>query len=66
LFGADVQEETRNRLNSASDPKKLLLAAVGQIAPIRNEIAHVREVDGDRLLRASVACADVLQLVQRR
>jgi hypothetical protein len=64
LFGADVQQETRSRLNTTSDPKKLLLAAVGQIAPIRNEIAHVREVDGDRLLRASVACADVLELVQ--
>jgi hypothetical protein len=41
-----------------------LNAAVTQIAPVRNEIAHVREVDPDRLMRASVACADVLRILQ--
>ena len=41
-------------------------AAVDQIAPVRNEIAHVREIDRDRLLRASVACADVLEMLQGR
>jgi hypothetical protein len=38
--------------------------AVGQIASVRNEIAHVREVGADRLLRASVACADVLEMLR--
>ena len=34
------------------------------IAPVRNEIAHVREIDRDRLLRASVACADILEMLK--
>ncbi len=63
LFTADVQQETRRRLGNPPDLKQRLLAAVDQIAPVRNEIAHVREVDRDRLLRASVACADILQML---
>ncbi len=59
LFASDVQQEARTRFTGAQDPKQRLLAAVSQIAPVRNEIAHVREIDQDRLLRASVACADV-------
>jgi hypothetical protein len=46
------------------DGKQRLQSAVGQIAPVRNEIAHVREVDRDRLLRASVACTDVLEMLK--
>jgi len=42
------------------------LAAVNQIAPVRNEIAHVREIDRDRLLRASMACADVLEMLKAK
>jgi hypothetical protein len=42
------------------------LLRYGQIVPVRNEIAHVREVGRDRLLRASVACADVLEMLQGR
>ena len=66
LFEPDVQQETRGRFSKAQDPKQRLLAAVSKIAPVRNEIAHVREVERDRLLRASVACADVLEMVQGR
>ena len=40
------------------------MTAISQIAPVRNEIAHVREIDPDRLLRASVACADVVDLLK--
>jgi hypothetical protein len=64
LFAPDVQQEARSRFSGAQDPKQRLLAAVGQIAPVRNEIAHVREIDPDRLLRASVACADVLDTLK--
>jgi hypothetical protein len=64
LFTADVQQEARSRISGPQDAKQRLLAAVSQIAPVRNEIAHVREVERDRLLRASVACADVLEMVQ--
>ena len=65
LFTADVQQETRRRLGGPPDVKQRLHSAVDQIAPVRNEIAHVREVDRDRLLRASVACADILQMLGR-
>ncbi|TXL80417.1 DUF262 domain-containing protein [Vineibacter terrae] len=66
LFSKDVQQEARARFSRAEDPKQRLLAAIGKIAPVRNEIAHVREVDRDRLLRASVACTDVLEMLQGR
>jgi hypothetical protein len=64
MFATDVQQEARTQFSGAQDPKQLLLAAVNQIAPVRNEIAHVREVSHDRLLRASVACADVLEMIK--
>ena len=47
------------------DPRELAsIWLVVQIAPVRNEIAHVREIDPDRLLRASVACADVVDTLR--
>jgi hypothetical protein len=64
LFTADTQQEARLRFGGASDVKQRLISATEQIAPVRNEIAHVREVDRDRLLCASVACAHVLKMVQ--
>jgi hypothetical protein len=63
LFAEDVWQEARGRFGGAQDAKQRLQAAVSQIAPVRNEIAHVREVERDRLLRASVACADVLEML---
>jgi plasmid stabilization system protein ParE len=66
LFASDAWQDARHRLGGVPDPKQRLQSAVGQIAPVRNEIAHVREVDRDRLLRASVACADVLGMLQER
>jgi hypothetical protein len=66
LFAADTWQDFRRRLIDASDIKQRLESAIGQIAPIRTEIAHVREVDPNRLQRASVACADVLDMLQRK
>jgi hypothetical protein len=66
LFTADVWPEARGRFGGAQDAKQRLQASVSQIAPVRNEIAHVREVERDRLLRVSVACADVLGMLQDR
>ena len=60
LFTNDTQQEARSRLGGVKDAKQRLLAAIEQIAPVRNEIAHVREVSQDRLMKASVACGDVL------
>jgi hypothetical protein len=64
LFAADVWQGARGRFVGAQDAKQRLQAAVSQIASVRNEIAHVREIERDRLLRASVACADVLEMLQ--
>ena len=49
--------------DGAADAKQLLQVAIAAIAPVRNEIAHVREVAPDRLLKATVACGDVLGLL---
>jgi hypothetical protein len=51
LFATDAWQDARHRFGGAPDGKQRLQSAVGQIAPVRNEIAHVREVDSDRLLR---------------
>lgn len=37
--------------------------AVSAIAPVRNDIAHVREVDRERLMRATLAAADIKKAV---
>jgi hypothetical protein len=65
LFQSHVQQETRTRLGGGPDVRQRLTAAVAQIAPVRNEIAHVREVSPERLMRASVACADTLELLRQ-
>jgi hypothetical protein len=64
LFAADTWQDARLRFGGAPDAKERLSSAISQIAPVRNEIAHVREVDRDRLLRTSVACADVLKMLK--
>jgi hypothetical protein len=66
LFATDVWQDARHRFRGAQNGKELLQSAIGQIAPVRNEIAHVREVDHDRLLRAQVACTDVLKMLRDR
>ena len=64
LFAGDVWEATRSRLSDGPELKKRLQSALGEIAPVRNEIAHVREVEQPRLLRASLACTDVLEMLR--
>jgi hypothetical protein len=64
LFSGDVWKDARGRLAEVPDAKQRLQAALSEIAPVRNEIAHVREVDRDRLLRANVACGDVLKILK--
>jgi hypothetical protein len=66
LFAPDSQQTTRQRLGGSQDVKQRLQSAIENIAPVRNEIAHVREVGQGRLVRASVACADVLEILQPR
>lgn len=64
LFANDAWSETRRRLGGRDDVRRKLQESVDAIAPVRNEIAHVREVDRTALLRASVACDDLLAMVQ--
>ncbi len=64
LFSADVWPKARDRFSGKPDVKQQLQSALSQIAPVRNEIAHIREVHPDRLLRATVACNDVLELIE--
>jgi len=66
LFATEVWQDARHHFGGAPDAKQRLQSAVAQIAPVRNEIAHVREVDRDRLLRASLACTDVLEMLKGR
>lgn len=66
IFASPVWPDARRRLGDAPDLKQRLQSAISRIAPVRNEIAHVREVERDRLLSASVACADVLELIKRK
>ena len=63
LVREDVWPTVRPKLRGDGDVKAKLRAAIEQIMPVRNEIAHVREVSSDRLQRASVACADVLSMI---
>jgi hypothetical protein len=64
LFAAEVWQDARKHFGDARDVKQRLQSAISQIAPVRNDIAHVREVNRDRLLRASLACTDVLGMLQ--
>lgn len=66
LSSTDVWQEARLRLGGAQADKRQLRAAVDNIAPVRNAIAHVREVPPEVLQRASVACTDVLNMLQRK
>jgi hypothetical protein len=66
LFEGEIWQTARRHFGDTKDAKQRLQSAIGQIAPVRNEIAHVREVDRDRLLRANVACSDVLEMLKGR
>jgi hypothetical protein len=63
LFATEAWQEARRQLGNSID-KQRLQSALQQIAPVRNEIAHVREISPDRLQRASVACSDVLEMLR--
>jgi hypothetical protein len=64
LFRDDVWQDARRRLGGGDDVKPRLQTAIAQIIPVRNEIAHVREVTPERLQRANLACSDVLAMLR--
>jgi hypothetical protein len=59
LFKQGVWQEVRQRLGNDADLKGKLQTAINHIVPVRNEIAHVREIALEKLQRASLACADI-------
>jgi hypothetical protein len=63
LFRKDVWAGSSVKLPVNPEIKVKLQSAIEQIAPVRNEIAHVREVSPERLQRANVACLDVLGML---
>jgi hypothetical protein len=63
LFAVEAWQKARDRFGGAPNAKEKLQSALAQIAPVRNETAHVREVAPDRLQRASLACGDVLEML---
>lgn len=64
LLASDVWQEARSYFGGAADAKQRLQAAISTLMPVRNEIAHVREVEPQRLQKASVACADLAELLR--
>jgi hypothetical protein len=66
LFSDRTQQLARELLGGAYDLKQQLQQAMSYIVPVRNEIAHVREVDQDRLLRAKLACGDISRMANSR
>ena len=66
LFAGDIWPKAKRYFGANSDAKSSVQSALNQIAPVRNEIAHVREVEKERLLRASAACGEVLEMIQDR
>ncbi|GMU62243.1 MAG: hypothetical protein AMXMBFR34_40060 [Myxococcaceae bacterium] len=62
IFSNEIWASLKARL--ANDAKARLNDAVGKIAPVRNEIAHVREVSPERLQRANVACSEIRELLR--
>ena len=62
LLKKDVWAVAQTKLNGGPGIKEKLQSVIEQIAPVRNEIAHVREVSPERLLRANVACMDIFRI----
>jgi hypothetical protein len=65
LFSKDVWQKARERFGAGEDLKQRLQTAITQIMPVRNEIAHVREVAKERLQRADLACGDILRMLRQ-
>lgn len=64
LFASDLWQDARAYFGGTADAKQRLQAAISILMPVRNEIAHVREVEPQRLQKASVACADLAELLR--
>jgi hypothetical protein len=63
LFKPDVWQGARASFGGDAEAKRRLQIAIDQITPVRNEIAHVREVAPEKLQRANLACADILAML---
>jgi hypothetical protein len=64
LLSGEAWQEARQHYGWASGLKQQMQTAFTEIMPVRNAIAHVREVEPDRLQRANLACGDVLGMLR--
>ncbi len=64
LFASEIWQDARAHFGGREDAKQRVNAAMQIIMPVRNEIAHVREILPERLQKANIACSDVLAMVK--
>lgn len=64
LFASSVWNDVKTAVKAPPDFKKRFQSLIDVISPVRNEIAHVREVSRERLLRANLACTDLTGLLR--
>lgn len=64
LTSSAIWPKAQARVGGSAKAKQLLNEALGQVAPVRNEIAHVREVSAVNLQRANLACAEILEMLR--
>jgi hypothetical protein len=63
-FQQDFRKTQAPQPGWASGLKQQMQTAFTEIMPVRNAIAHVREVEPDSLQRANLACGDVLGMLR--
>lgn len=63
LFSNDAWPDAQKRMKAGANGKQQIETAVQQIAAVRNEIAHVREVSTAQLQKTSVACNDLIEMI---
>jgi hypothetical protein len=64
LWKGEAWQQAGQRYGWTSEIKARLIAAFNEIMPVRNAIAHVREIEPDALQRANVACGDALGMLR--
>jgi hypothetical protein len=64
LTHGEVSEVSGRLFSWNRETKGKMNDAIAAIAPVRNEIAHVREVERERLLRATLAASEIKKAVQ--
>lgn len=64
LFAASVWPAVQQRYGWSKESRQKLRSTLDQLIPVRNAIAHVREVEQNALLRATVAAEDIATMLR--